>query len=254
MPPTPTHAKAWVVTVDGQVYGLGRPSFGSVSGGINRVHDNLAARIEATPNGSGYWIADRLGAVWAFGAAHNYGTLAKSTLVGDERVMSLRTTPTGLGYWLATTKGRVFAFGDAHLYGDLHGVRLGAPARAMTPTPSGHGYWIMLGNGKVYAFGDAVSFGTFRPTGGANFVDLLAGTTNAGYTLVAKNGKTFAFGTGVLAPMHLGVKAPVAASAFGNGFVVTDAAGKTAVHGTIVGCGNLAMKHATRIVGITTTS
>jgi hypothetical protein len=243
-----------LVTVAGQVYGLGRPSLGSVTGGINRNKDNAAARIEAVPNGTGYWIADRLGAVWAFGSAHDYGTIPKSTLTGDERVMSLRTTPTGLGYWLATTKGRVFAFGDARQHGDLHGVRLGSKARALTPTPSGHGYWIMLGNGKVYAFGDAVNFGVFAPKGGANFVDVVAGSTNGGYTLVAKNGKTYGFGTDIPAAIHLGVKAPVAASTFGAGFVVTDGAGKTALSGSITGCGNLGIKTATRIVGIATTT
>ena len=145
-------------------------------------------------------------------------------------------------------------FGDAGFFGPDGGLQLNAPDVGMASTPSGHGYWIMLGNGKVYAFGDAVNFGVFAPKGGANFVDVVAGSTNGGYTLVAKSGKTYGFGTDIPAAIHLGVKAPVAASTFGAGFVVTDGAGKTALSGSITGCGNLGIKTATRIVGIATTT
>jgi hypothetical protein len=60
----------------------------------------------------GYWLADAIGVVKAFGSAPDLGDLLRTYGIFDW-VVGIAPTPSGNGYWLATLDGKVYPFGDA---------------------------------------------------------------------------------------------------------------------------------------------
>ncbi len=143
-------------------------------------------------DGLGYWIVDASGGVHAFGKAVNFGQ--HPALRAGERVSSISATPTGAGYWLFTNKGAAFAYGDAHFYGDMRNVTLSSPVVASASTATGHGYFMVGSDGGIFTFGDAHFHGS---TGNVHLNKPIIGIAptpnNSGYWLVASDGGVFAF-------------------------------------------------------------
>jgi hypothetical protein len=84
----------------------------------------VAADLEPTPSGQGYWIVDGAGRVFPFGDAPELGSANAGVFALGERVTSISATGTGAGYWLFTNRGRVQAFGDAPFLGDVSSLPL----------------------------------------------------------------------------------------------------------------------------------
>jgi hypothetical protein len=148
--------------------------------------------LVATPDGKGYWEAGADGAVYAFGDAVNYGSLAGTPL--NRPVVGIAATPDGKGYWLLGGDGGVFAFGDAQFYGSVGNLVLNKPVMGMAATPDGKGYWLVASDGGIFSFGDAQFYGSAgnlplqKPVVGMA-VDVATG----GYWLVAADGGIFSF-------------------------------------------------------------
>jgi hypothetical protein len=141
----------------------------------------------------GYWMAGADGAVYAFGNAGSYGSLAGTPL--NKPIVTMAATPTGLGYWLVATDGGIFSYGDAKFYGSTGAIALNQPIVGMAATPTGRGYWLVASDGGIFSFGDAKFFGS---TGAIKLnkpiVGMAATPSGLGYWLVATDGGIFAFG------------------------------------------------------------
>jgi hypothetical protein len=148
--------------------------------------------IATLVDGKGYWEAESNGAVAAFGAAGNYGSMAGSTL--NSPIVGIAATPDGLGYWLVAKDGGVFSFGDATFFGSTGALHLNRPIVGMATTPDGLGYWLVAADGGVFSFGDAPFRGS---TGGQSLnrpvVGIGADPATDGYWLVAADGGIFSF-------------------------------------------------------------
>jgi hypothetical protein len=148
--------------------------------------------MAATPDGSGYWLANAAGAVSAHGSAVNYGSMAGQTLQAP--ITHIVSTPDGLGYWLVAADGGIFTFGDAGFYGSMGGQHLNAPVVGMAPTSDGKGYWLVASDGGVFSFGDAVFRGSM---GGQHLNKPVVGIApdfqTGGYWEVASDGGIFSF-------------------------------------------------------------
>jgi len=142
---------------------------------------------------AGYWLASDDGAVFSYGAAKFFGSLAGARPA--PRVVGIAAPPSGGGYWLAADDGGVFAFGAAPFLGSLGDRRPAAPIAAITATPSGGGYWLVARDGAVFAFGDTPYLGA--PSASAlhgAVVGIASSPTGKGYWLAAEDGGVFAFG------------------------------------------------------------
>ena len=141
----------------------------------------------------GYWLASSAGAVYPFGAAGFFGSMAGSHL--NQPVVGIAATPSGQGYWMTATDGGIFNFGNAHFYGSTGSIRLNQPIVGMASTPSGNGYWLVASDGGIFAYGDARFFGS---TGSIRLnkpiVGMAATPSGNGYWLVASDGGIFAYG------------------------------------------------------------
>jgi L,D-peptidoglycan transpeptidase YkuD (ErfK/YbiS/YcfS/YnhG family)/ribosomal protein L24E len=146
-----------------------------------------------TPDGKGYWVAASNGAVYAFGDARSYGSMAGTTL--QQPVVGMAATPDGKGYWLVASDGGIFAFGDAKFHGSMGNRTLNKPIVGMAATPDGKGYWLVASDGGIFAFGDAKFHGS---TGNIALNDPVVGMATTpdglGYWLVASDGGVFSFG------------------------------------------------------------
>ncbi|MCA1844968.1 MAG: hypothetical protein LC792_17595 [Actinobacteria bacterium] len=153
-----------------------------------------AVDLEPTPSGKGYWVVDETGRVWPFGDAADHGSVDRTRLAANEKVTSLSATPSGTGYWIFTSRGRVLPFGDAPFLGDVGALTLAGPVLDSIPTPSGRGYYLVGSDGGIFAFGDARFFGSM---GGrklnAPVQSLVPDPDGTGYWLVAADGGIFAF-------------------------------------------------------------
>jgi hypothetical protein len=143
-------------------------------------------------NGLGYWEAESTGAVAAFGAATDFGSLADLSL--NSPIVGIAPTPDGKGYWLVAADGGVFTFGDAAFYGSTGALQLDAPIVGVASTPDGKGYWLVAADGGVFSFGDA----PFRGSMGGHalnrpIVGISADPATDGYWLVAADGGIFSF-------------------------------------------------------------
>ena len=141
----------------------------------------------------GYWLVASNGAVYPFGSAGSYGSLAGHPL--NAPVIGMAPSFDGNGYWLVAGDGGIFNFGDASFYGSTGNMRLNAPVLGMASTPAGHGYWLYAGDGGIFNFGDASFYGS---TGNIRLnkpvVGMAATPDGHGYWLVAADGGIFNFG------------------------------------------------------------
>jgi hypothetical protein len=153
----------------------------------------LAGIAPDPTTGTGYWLAQSDGGVFAIGSSRFFGAAARLQLTRP--VVGIAATPSGRGYWLVASDGGVFAFGDARFVGSTGGLRLAAPVVGIAATPSGRGYWLVASDGGVFGFGDARFFGSAaglrltRPV-----VGIAAMPSGRGYWLVASDGGVFSFG------------------------------------------------------------
>jgi ribosomal protein L24E len=148
--------------------------------------------MAATPDGSGYWLANAAGAVSAHGSAVSYGSMAGQALRAP--ITHIVSTPDGKGYWLVAADGGIFTFGDAGFFGSMGARRLNAPVVSMAPTSDGKGYWLVASDGGIFTFGDA---GFFSSMGGQPLnkpvVGIAADFQTGGYWEVASDGGIFSF-------------------------------------------------------------
>ena len=59
--------------------------------------------VVSTPDGGGYWVASSTGAVYPFGDARSFGSMAGTPL--NAPIVGMAPTPDGEGYWLVATDG-----------------------------------------------------------------------------------------------------------------------------------------------------
>jgi hypothetical protein len=148
--------------------------------------------LTATPDDSGYWEAGADGAVYAFGDATMYGSLAGVPL--NRPIVGMAATPDGKGYWLVASDGGIFAFGDAAFYGGTGNLLLNKPIVGMAATPDGKGYWLVASDGGIFTFGDATFYGsTGNLVLNKPIVGMAVDLTTGGYWLVASDGGVFSF-------------------------------------------------------------
>jgi hypothetical protein len=183
--------------------------------------------LAATPDGKGYWEAGVDGAIYPFGAAVNYGSLAGVPL--NKPIVGFAPTPDGKGYWMLGADGGVFTFGDAQFYGSVGDRVLNKPVVGMAATPDGKGYWLVASDGGIFTFGDAPFYGSAgdlplqKPV-----VGMAVDPATGGYWLVASDGGVFSFnapfygstGNIVLAKPIVGMEA--APDGSGYRFVASD--------------------------------
>jgi hypothetical protein len=180
----------WLLSGDGTVQTRGEPNFGNAS---IRFLDQASA-ISALPDGSGYWVFTRGGAVQAFGAAKTYGDMASVQLNGQ--IVGSAVTPSGHGYWMVGSDGGIFSFGDAAFSGSTGDIRLNQPVVGIAADPDGLGYWLVAADGGIFAF-DASFRGSvpaaLGPNGHLNRPVIGALAYGNGYLMVASDGGIFAF-------------------------------------------------------------
>jgi hypothetical protein len=149
--------------------------------------------MAATPDGSGYWLANAAGDISAHGSAVNYGSLSGTALQAP--ITHIVSTPDGKGYWLVAADGGIFTFGDAGFFGSTGGMKLNAPVVDMAPTADGGGYWLVGSDGGVFSFGDANYQGSMGAVHlNKPVVGIAADDSTGGYWLVASDGGIFTFG------------------------------------------------------------
>ncbi|MDQ1448968.1 MAG: hypothetical protein QOC79_1939 [Actinomycetota bacterium] len=204
----------WMLGLDANVY-----NFGSAFAAARAT--SAAVAITPKRDGSGYWIVDPQGHVFARGTAQWFGNAP--LLAALEAITTISATPTGSGYWLFSNRGRVFAYGDARTHGDLGSVHLNGQIVASAATPTGLGYYMVGSDGGVFAFGDARFRGSM---GGRHLnqpvVGIASTLDNAGYWLVASDGGVFAFSAPFRGSMgSVTLNRPVdGLVAYGNGYLM----------------------------------
>jgi hypothetical protein len=158
---------------------------------LPEIRARVAARLR--DGSTGYWIAARDGALFAFGALPDHGDTRRLGI--PTQVLGVTAHPSGLGYWLYAPDGGVFSFGAARFFGSTGGMRLNAPVVGMAPMRRGTGYWLVGRDGGVFSFGDARFFGS---TGAlrlnAPVLGMVPTRTGGGYWLYARDGGIFSFG------------------------------------------------------------
>lgn len=199
---------------DGGIFSFGLDFHGSLGGACYNVDFDFESGefylypsctdAAAHPDGNGYWIADDMCEVYAFGSARFFGDSFSgpegdpSDLIGAPIGCSIAATNSGNGYWLMDGSGEVAAYGDARWYGDLP-FPAHTGAVDITKTVRGNGYWILGGDGAVHTFGDAGYHGSVsqlrlnQPVTG-----IMADPDGSGYWITAYDGGVFAFD----APFH----------------------------------------------------
>lgn len=159
------------------------------------LKSNWFVFTNVAPPGSdtGYWVVASSGAVYPFGSAPSYGSMAGHTL--NAPVIGMAPTGDGAGYWLVAGDGGIFSFGDARFYGSTGGIPLVKPVVAMARTPDGRGYWLVASDGGVFSFGDAKFYGSAASLPlAAPIVGMVPTADGRGYWLVASDGGVFAYG------------------------------------------------------------
>ena len=214
--------------------------------------------VEASPSGSGYWLAAADGSVFGFGGVGYFGSMGAHRLRAP--IVDLTATPSGRGYWLTGSGGSVFGFGDAPYAGSMGGQPLASPVVALARTPSGSGYLMAALDGSVFGFGDAVYAGSMggRPLG-SPIVDLVVSSTGRGYWLVAADGSVFGFGDALYAGSGYGASpSPVtsmARTSTGAGYWLLRVDGSIAAFGDATPMGSAAgtMQPEAAAVGLAAT-
>ncbi len=145
------------------------------------------------PSAGGYWEVGADGGIFAFGAAHFYGSTGSLHL--NKPIVGIESTPDGRGYWEVASDGGVFAFGDAVFHGSNGSNPLNDPIIGVDSTPDGRGYWTVASDGGVFTFGDARFFGSAVGMSPDSPIVGMASTPDGqGYWEAASNGAVFAFG------------------------------------------------------------
>ena len=149
-----------------------------------KLNDPPVAMAEKS-DGSGYWIVDQAGAIFAFGSAIFYGYTERPLSRHGNQRGSKRLRHVGLlpATWPASGRSAM-------------------RTSLVTSTP---GYWMIDDHGIVYGFGGAANWGSVPNGGGA--VDIEPTFTSLGYWTVDATGGVFAFSDARLSPC-----APVPAS------------------------------------------
>lgn len=153
-----------------------------------------AASIEPTASGDGAWVLGLDGDVIELGNAPALGSL-RGWLGSGEQAAALAGTPTGQGYWIVTDQGRVVPFGDAPALNDVLALNLNEGVIDATASSTGRGLYLVGSDGGVFALGDAAFYGSM---GGVVLNEPVVGLaptpSGLGYWLVAADGGVFAFG------------------------------------------------------------
>jgi hypothetical protein len=170
----------------------------SVPNGDGLVLNAPIVNVALRPGGGGYWEVGADGGIFAFGAAHFYGSTGSVHL--NKPIVGVEPTPDGGGYWEVASDGGVFAFGDAVFHGSTGSDQLNDPVTAIEPTPDGGGYWIVATDGGVFSFGDAGFYGSATGRSPDSPIVGLATTPDGrGYWEAASDGTVFAFGDATFA-------------------------------------------------------
>jgi len=145
-------------------------------------------------NRDGYWLTGGDGGVYAFGAAHFYGSTGGLHL--NQPVVGLTATPDGLGYWFCARDGGVFAYGDARDLGSLPALGEQEDDVIGLAADPGGGYWLAGADGTTWAFGGAPSLPSLASLGVqvSDVVGVAATPDGLGLYLVARDGGIFALG------------------------------------------------------------
>lgn len=168
---------------------------------------------------TGYWLAAKDGAVFAFGGAGYYGSLVGQKLTSP--VVALMAGPQDEGYWLVLANGAVYPFGASKSLGSISSAA--SPVVAGEATPSGMGYWLVTADGDVYAFGDARSYGYVVQPLASPIVAFAATPSGRGYWLVSATGVVYGFGNAAVygltsqAPLDVPIVA-IASTPSGSGY------------------------------------
>ena len=164
--------------------------------GQGALGDTLNAPVVGmarTPDGQGYWEVAADGAIYPFGDAVRYGSMAGVPL--NRPIVGMAATPDGKGYWLVASDGGIFTFGDAAFYGSAGAIPLRKPIVGMAATPDGKGYWLVASDGGIFTYGDATFYGsTGAMTLNRPIVGMAPTASGHGYWLVASDGGIFTFG------------------------------------------------------------
>lgn len=192
-------------TSGGGVYAYLTPNLGGEAG--QKLPAPIAG-IAYDRAGTGYWLVGADGSVYAFGTAHNFGSLRGVPL--KKPIVGIAALPNGTGYWLVASDGGIFAFGNAHFFGSMGGKHLNKPIVGMTSDPVGTGYWFVASDGGIFTFGSARFFGSTGYFRLNKPIDGMSATPDAkGYWLVAEDGGMFAFGDATFKGSLGGSKAKV---------------------------------------------
>ena len=172
--------------------GGGSPGNGTAAA-VAAAGPSSVVGMASTPNGGGYWLADRQGDVFSYGDAAFSGSLGGVAL--NAPIVGLAVTPDGHGYWLAGADGGIFSFGDAAFYGSAGSLHLVKPIVGLAATPDGHGYWFVAADGGIFSYGDATFYGSMggKPLN-QPIVGLAATPDGHGYWFVAADGGIFSYG------------------------------------------------------------
>ncbi|MCL4445790.1 MAG: hypothetical protein M1134_02780 [Actinobacteria bacterium] len=153
--------------------------------------------MATTNGGGGYYEVAANGAVWAFGNATFYGSMAGHFLA--KPIVGMAVTPDNLGYWLVASDGGIFAFGDAKFYGSMGGKPLNKPIVGIAAIPTG-GYYEVASDGGIFSFGATPTSAPFYGSMGGKPLNKpvvgITTTPGGGYYEVASDGGLFAFGPG----------------------------------------------------------
>lgn len=192
-----------------------------------------AVAMTATADGRGYWLAERDGAVLAFGDARH----GASSLPGS-RTVAIARGGTGGGFYTVTAAGAVRA--------------IDAPAVAAASVPasagpvvgiavSGGGVWLATSSGLVAASGPVASVTTPRSVG--NVAAIAASGDGGGYWLLTTSGRLVAAGDAHPLPAAPRATSPAVAFApapGGRGGLVLRADGSVAAVGRAIAEGDAA--------------
>lgn len=212
-------------------------------------HPNASklADVAASPNGYGFLLAGKAGAIIGVDGAPNLGDRSDEKVKGG--LAAVAPSPTGWGYYLVSRKGKVWGYGDADPKGS---VKKRTSIVDMAVNPSGRGYWLVSNNGKVFDFGRAKNFGGAKSQG-QTIAGIANTPTGLGYWLVSDGGRVFAYGDAVdLGGTEMAEVVSIEATPTGLGYWIANAQGKVKAFGDATLAGR--PKDSKKVLGLIPTS